>query len=193
MTDHSPKTPSYGTYREVDRSRVEFSDALETWIGLAYDALILTASSYHAVISYGELAQKVQEASGVRTKMLLANWIGRLLERVAQEAKRVGDPPLTSLCVHQDGTIGEGYVNAPKSVDDSPGDDVELYAANHRLLCYRKYARDLPSDGGSPALTSVESERRRVAARHAKRAEPPNLCRRCSTVLPVSGRCDYCD
>ena len=56
--------------------------------------------------------------------------------------------------------FGPGYARAPKSVVGEPGDDIEQYAAEHRLLCYQRYAGDLPSDGGMPALTRAEAERR---------------------------------
>jgi hypothetical protein len=124
--------------------------------------------------------------------MLLTNWIGKLLEEVARLAKEGGEPPLTSLCVHQDGTIGDGYARAPKSTPDEPGQDIELYAAEHRLLCYRKFADDLPTDGGKAALTAAESQRRARKAAKVPARRPP-VCPRCFTELPASGRCGYCD
>ena len=101
-----------GTYRVADGRRVVFADALAAWLPLAYGELLTTAEHYHAVITYGELSERVQELSGIRTRMLLANWIGQLLGQVAARAKASNEPPLTSVCVHQDGTIGEGYAGA---------------------------------------------------------------------------------
>ena len=124
-----------GTYRVADMSRVEFADALAAWVPLAHEQLIATARRYNAVIKYKQLGDHVQERSGIRTRMLLTNWIGKLLEEVARLARANGEPPLTSLCVHQDGTIGDGYARAPKSVADTAGEDIEIYAAKHRLLC----------------------------------------------------------
>jgi hypothetical protein len=181
-----------GTYRVADGTRVEFSDAMTEWIPLAYDDLIATARKYHAVTTYLELSEHVQKLSGIRTRVLLTNWIGKLLEAVAVRAKENGEPPITSLCVRQDGTIGPGYARAPKSVAGEPGADIELYAAEHRLLCYRKYAEDLPIDGGAPALTKAEVERRRRKASQAKVQTPRALCPSCFTEMPASGRCDYC-
>ncbi|WP_201308900.1 GIY-YIG nuclease family protein [Puerhibacterium puerhi] len=179
-----------GTYRVADASPVKFSEAMAVWIPLAYQELVATARKYHAVITYRELSDQVQERSGIRTRVLLTNWIGKLLEEVAVLAKTNGEPPLTSLCVHQDGTIGPGYAKAPRSVVDEPGDDIEHYAAEHRLLCYRKYAEDLPDDGGRPALTKAEAERRarKTAKEPARRPECPT----CFTTLPATGVCDYC-
>jgi hypothetical protein len=185
-------TTGPGTYRVADMSPVEFADALSAWVPLAHDELIATAKRYNAVINYTWLGEHVQERSGIRTRMLLTNWIGKLLERVAVLAKANGEPPLTSLCVHQDGTIGEGYAKAPKSVVDVVGEDIEVYAAEHRLLCYRAYeAVGLPADGGRPVLTREVAERR--AARRAAQGPPPRpTCPTCYTEIPVSGHCDYC-
>lgn len=180
----------HGTYRAIDESKVDFSDAVAAWIPLAYDELITTARRYRGVITYLELSEHVQKISGIRTRMLLTNWIGKLLEEVARRAKMNGEPPLTSLCVHQDGTIGPGYARAPKAATDEPGEDIEIYAAEHRLLCYQKYADDLPADGGAPALTKAENERRARKAARAPVRGP--VCPECSTELPASGRCDYC-
>jgi hypothetical protein len=180
-----------GTYRVADGTRVAFADALTSWVPLAYDELVAIAEHYHAVITYGGLSECVQEASGIRTRMLLANWIGQLLEQVAVRAKANSEPPLTSLCVHQDGTIGQGYARAPKSVADTPDEDIEYYAARHRLLCYQKYAKDLPADGGQPALTKAETERR--ARKKAQEPVRREFCPVHHTELPASGRCDYCD
>jgi hypothetical protein len=176
-----------GTYRESDGSRVAFAEAMATWIPLAYDELIATAGRYHAVVTYLELSEHVQEVSGVRTRTLLTNWIGKLLEEVARRAKEEGLPPLTSLCVHQNGTIGPGYARAPKATAE-PGDDIELYAAHHRLLCYQAYATDLPDDGGEPALTPAERDRRRRKAAQAPVQSP--RCPQCNIELPTSRICD---
>lgn len=178
-----------GTYRVADGTQVRLKDAIAAWVPIAYDELLTTAQHYHAVITYGELGECVQELSAIRTRMQLANWIGKLLGQVARLAKANNDPPLTSLCVHQNGTIGEGYAEAPKSVIDIPGEDIEYYAAQHRLLCYQKYANDLPADGGHPALTKAESDRRD----RRQPPHPPKVCPVHFVELPASGNCDYCD
>lgn len=100
----SLNAPMPGTYRVADGSRVEFTAAMAAWAPIAYEVLVATASRYRAVITYGELSEEIQERSGIRTRMLLANWIGKLLEYVATEAKIKDEPPLTSLCVHQAST-----------------------------------------------------------------------------------------
>jgi len=180
-----------GTYRVDDHSKVEFSEALTSWIPIAYGELLGTARRYNAVVTYKELSETVQDTSGIRTRSLLTNWIGDLLEQVALRAQASGEPPLTSLCVHQDGTIGPGYARAPKAVSDEPGDDIELYAAKHRLLCYQKYADDLPPDGGEPTFTKAVAERR--AKSIPRRVTPVVTCPVHNIAVPANGRCDFCE
>lgn len=105
-----------GTYRVEDRSPAPFSAARDVWAELAHEELREVAHRYHAVTTYKELAEKVQERSDVRTRVLLTNWIGKLLEDLATLAKVAGEPPLTALCVRQDGTIGPGYAHLPRRV-----------------------------------------------------------------------------
>jgi hypothetical protein len=186
----TPEPPTPGTYRVADGARVEFSAAMTTWVPIAHEILPATASRYHSVITYSELSEEVQERSGIRTRMLLANWIGKLLENVAIDVKARAEPPLTSLCVHQDGSIGEGYARAPKSVAGPVGDDIEVAAADHRLLCHRAYAVDLPSDGGVAALTSqVVARRARLTPRVFAQ---PEACPNCRMTVPATGVCDEC-
>ncbi|MHA6784658.1 hypothetical protein ACVGOW_27220 [Pseudonocardia saturnea] len=179
-----------GTYRVADGAKVEFSDAMATWVPLAHDELIATARAYHTVITYPELGRRVQDSSGIGTRTLLTNWIGKLLDEVARRAETTGEPPLASLCVRKDGTIGPGYARASEATTDEPREDIELFAAHHRLLCYRKYAEDLPADGGKAALTSSEHARR--AKKAAQNPVPRPKCPGCFTELPTAGHCDYC-
>lgn len=191
MVQHVGMAPAPGTYRVSDSSAVDFSTALGLWVPLAYDLLIETARRYNRWTTYLELTEHVQLASGVRTRMLIGNWSGKLLERVAQSAANRGEVPLTSLCVHQDGTIGVGYLRAPKSVEADPAADVDELAAAHRLLCYRKYATDLPADGGKPALTPKLAEAR--AKRIATSRPPAKLCPHHNMELSATGVCGLCD
>lgn len=147
------KASEHGTYYAADGSKARFKDAMAAWVPIAREVLIDVARDYNRSTTYLELTDVVQERSGIRTKSLIGNWSGRLLEDVAQHAADADEPPLTSLCVHQDGTISAGYSTAPKSVPSDPGADVDELAAQHRLLCYQRYATDLPIDGGVPTLT----------------------------------------
>jgi hypothetical protein len=193
-----------GTYQVADGSAVAFDDALNAWAAAARPALLAVAESYNRVITYRELAEDIQSAAGIRTRMLLTNWIGRVLGRVARDCQRRGEHLITALCVRQDGTVGPGYAEAAQWLDGVRPADPELHAAKERLKCYRTYAKDLPTDGGEVRLTPQEAARRRnpryrvsdysrpLAATPRPRPTP-ELCPRCFTELPLSGVCNYCD
>jgi hypothetical protein len=87
-----------GTYRQADGSAVLFADAVHAWATAAMPALAQTAQTYNGVITYAELGEEVQERTGIRTRMLLMNWIGQVLEEVAPECERRGELLLTALC-----------------------------------------------------------------------------------------------
>ena len=181
----------YGTYIEATGAKADFAEAMTTWVPVAHALLVETARSYNRTTTYKELTDLVQTRSGIRTKMLIGHWSGRLLEAVAVRSADAGEPPLTSLCVHQDGTVGEGYRSAPKSVESNPASDVDDLAAAHRLLCYRRYATDLPADGGVPTLTQ------KVAATRSKRTKDTERRRAVCSVhfmeLSATGVCPECD
>jgi hypothetical protein len=191
MGQHGAMAFTHGTFRISDGTKVEFSDALDAWVPIAHDALVETARKYNRLTTYLELTERVQQVSGIRTRMLIGNWSGKLLERVAQLAADSREVPLTSLCVHQDGTIGSGYLRAPKSIPVKPEADVDELAAEHRLLCYRKYAVDLPADGGNPDLTPKVAEAR--ARRVAQQRSPAELCPAHFIELSTTGVCSMCE
>lgn len=175
----------------VDGSTVSNSDALKAWVPIARNLLIETAKSYRSVITYKELALQVQEDSGIATPQLIMHWIGGLLEEVARDAQRRQEPPLTALCVRQNGTIGVGYMAAPRSVPLAEDLDPEEQAAIDRLLCYRAYARDLPADGGVPTLTAQVAERRAERKPVGSRLREIN-CNECWTIVPSAPNCAHC-
>lgn len=147
----------------TDGTPVPQTDALIAWADVAYDELKCVSRTYNRVINYAELRDVVQGVTGVSTNMLLQNWIGRVLEIAAQRAADAQEPPLTSLCVRGDGTIGEGYERAPRFAPPGETSDVERLAAKDRLLCYQRFATDLPEDGGTPTFTPELELRRRKA------------------------------
>ncbi|GAA2749950.1 hypothetical protein [Kitasatospora cinereorecta] len=52
---------------------VGYAEALAAWRAAAYPLLVQVAGRYRAVITYGQLGEAVQEASGIRTRSLLQN------------------------------------------------------------------------------------------------------------------------
>lgn len=184
-----------GIWKDGHRTvRVSLADAVAEWADAALDVLVDTASTYGAVIYYQDLADRVQDRTGVRTSMLLMNWIGGVLEAVLHTAVAQGRPPLTALVVRStDGGVGDGYdqslLHNRGRVVASPEERARL-AAEDRLTCYRVYASDVPSDA-RPQLTAQLERRRRRA--HPKVERPtPATCPTCFVQLPLSGRCDSC-
>jgi hypothetical protein len=84
-----------GTYRVSDGRPVAFDVALDQWVDAAKPILEGVASEYNGVISYGELAEAVQVRTGIRTNMLMPNWIGRVLGRAADWCHERQNPPLS--------------------------------------------------------------------------------------------------
>lgn len=81
------------------------------------------------------------------------------------------------------------------SAHAEPTDDVEWLAAQHRLACYRKYAHDLPADGGVATISSTVA---RARARREERARPAaprptTLCEVHFIELSASGSCALCE
>lgn len=194
-----------GTYRESDGTPVEFADALKVWTRITYERLLLVAQHYNGVVSVKQMAEHMQRASGIRTTMPASTVVAKVLELCAVQAARAGEPPLTSLCLRNDGTVGASYWKTPTADDIeiplvTADADVEAHAAEHRLLCYRRYATDLPASGGVPRLPEQVVVRRERAARALDRTRaaqretaPAQICPTCFTQLPASGRCWQCD
>ena len=178
-----------GTFRVVDGTAVEFSEAKAAWATVARPALIGIASKYRETITYKELSEEIQDATGIRTRMLLQHWIGEVLGSVSQDCHRRGEPLLSALCVNAEGSVGNGYAAV---IDETHGGplpaDLDMHAAAQRLECCRRFATDVPADGGSPALTKQERDRRR----RASPSRPKLGCPNCHLQLPASGVCDTC-
>lgn len=174
------------------------AEDVSAWTNEARRALIETAKVYHATITYGELADRIQDRTGVHTKQLLQNWIGEPLANVSDQCAENGEPLLSSLCVSKvDGTVGKGYPDAVARAYGVRPDDLELHAAEERLKCYQYFnAVDLPEDGGTPALTAqVESARRTVRERDQTQRrswDVSRTCPECHKLPSVSGVC-ACD
>jgi hypothetical protein len=184
----------HGYWHESDGTAVTPTEAYRAWAEEAYGILAGVARAYHAGITYGELAEEVQKASGVQTSVPMRRWIGKVLFLVVHRAYERGNPPLTSLVVHStDGKVGDGY----KAVLETAGhpsveDDLERehHAAAARLDCYRYFGATLPRAGGVPALAPRLQDA--IARRHPPASEPPPSCPTCHVQLPATGTCDSC-
>lgn len=162
--------------------------ALAAWTAAAVPVLERVARTYNATISYKDLGEEVQLDTGIRTRVLLMNGIGQVLGGVSRISYRRGQPMLSALCVHSDGTVGEGYGQA--ILDNYGGPlpgDLDMHAAEERLRCYQSFGADLPPGGGRPALTPQVAARRAWLARQSRADSPSRLCPSFNLALPVSG------
>jgi hypothetical protein len=188
-------TARTGFWREPGGEKVDRNNAEELWASAALGVLERVSTTYHATIQYGELAREVQGATAVRTNLLVQNWIGAVLGRVARTCHAQGLPHFTALVVHKDdGKVGEGYKEVLGLTGHGPiSDEVERenHAAISRLGCY-VWAGSAPADGGRPALSPALSRARTWAAKQRLAAKPVNVCPTCQMQLPATGVCDTC-
>lgn len=169
---------------------------MKAWGPAAHEMLVETAGRYHSTITYQQLANGVQQRTGITTRSLMMNWIGQLLEVVALHAHDAGEPPLTSLVVRSDGTVSDSYERTTALTTGGLVTDLQMRAAEDRLVCYSRYASDLPSDGGEPRLTTQEAQRRERLANAPRPVTPKaygSVCPRCFMERSVAGSCDNCD
>ena len=178
----------------ADGSAVSYDDAVVAWTAVAVPHLEAVAGTYGSFVTYKEFGEAVQDASGIRTKILLHQWVGKVLTAVTAGGPSAEAPMLTALVVRQDQGIGAGYAKAAGARDGEVPDDPELHAAKERLACYQRYGATLPSNGGEPRFTprgaAVRSGRlggsgrgapdasrpeRTAATRGVKRGSPPLL------------------
>jgi len=187
-------TTSPGFWRVADGTPVPAAEAYAAWGQAAYPVLTEVASQYHGWITYGDLGERVQRETGIRTRQLLTHWIGIVLAHVVHEAHRCGDAPLTALAVDRTGRVGSGYdlilkvAGQPVIEDDVVREDHAKFA---RYRCYQQFCLSMPPDGGVAVLTPPLAEAR-ARAKVRETAAPPPTCATCFIQLPASGICDTC-
>ena len=171
-------------------------EARSAWVPLARESLLQTAQTYNAYVTYRDLAEELQSKSGIRTKQLTHYWIGKVLGAVSHECHQLDEPLLSSLCVHQNGSVGASYGSALDETYGGPRpDDLDVAAAEERLKCYGHFGAQVPADGGQPTLTPMlaATRKKRALATRAKAAieveVERGICPECHLRLPSSGRC----
>ncbi len=200
--DPEAVVPVTGSWRET--SDVGADQSREEWTGAARETLLEAARRYRATVTAKELAIEVQRRSGIRTKQQMHYWLGEVLGRVALDSAQRDEPLLVSLCVDDDGRVGDGYAVAVRAAYGERPESPNGHAAKEQLECYRFFdAVGLPADGGSVAPPKVATAPRakKAAARKApatrrptKPADlPQTICPTCFMALPRSGICDNCD
>ena len=184
--------PAEGEWRTVQQVGGEV--ARELWAAAAYDVLRDAATTYGSTVSYKELSTQIQWLTGIATKQLLHQWVGEVLTRVGARCAAADEPLLPALCVDTRGYVGAGYAGAVAAAHLPVPDDADVHAAEQRLECYRRWASDVPEDGGS-AQVMAPRKVRPATAKKAPVAEPAPTptCPTCYMELPLTGGCNYCD
>jgi hypothetical protein len=175
---------------------VSFRDAAVAWALAAHGVLAETATGYGHFVTVEELAERVQEMSGVHTDAPTRTWMDAILRKVARRCHSAGEPPLTALCVRANHTVGDSYKYVLELAGLPTPEDLELHAAYARWQCYQAFGADVPADAGVPPLTPKVAARRavktRVAEPEPEPASAPAVCPQCFIQLPATGICQYC-
>ena len=194
---------SPGTWHDSAPTRkADWPVAVAAWVEATEAILERVAAVYGASITYEQLAEQLFDATGYRTRMMLGHWIGQVLGPVQAATLTEGKPPLSSLVVRAGtGGVGDGYVNHEHPEGFASFAERQHAAAVDRLTCYRTYCDHVP-EKAAPQMTSLylakQAGRREPASSARRRVAPPRLpspprtCTTCFTVLPATGRCDYC-
>lgn len=176
---------------------VSMDDAYDAWEPFAIALLADTAKKHDGTTTYGRLSTFVQAETGITHNALLSNWIGGLLARVIDYCQHEGTPHLSSLCVKENGSVGEGFRAVLDVKKKIAGKiilkDLDDHAAKERMECYRYFGVENPSYGEARTLTAKVAAAREARRTREHQAAMPALCKVHHTQLPATGICYYCD
>ncbi|MGY1754838.1 hypothetical protein [Blastococcus sp. SYSU D01042] len=195
-------TVAPGTWHDSEpMKKVAWHVAVAAWVEAAQPVLEKVAATYGASITYDQLAEQLFDTTGYRTRMMLGQWIGKVLGPVQAATLTGGKPPLSALVVRKGtGGVGEGYVNHEHPGGFASFAERQHAAAVDRLTCYRAYCEDVPADA-APQMTSLYLAKQSFSAgaqrttlqKSAAAPQPPRRpCPIHGMALPAGGRCDYC-
>jgi hypothetical protein len=106
----------------------------------ARDILIDVARA-GTTITYGSLAERIVEDTGIEEQHPINSWIGNVLAAIAKKNHEQSEPLLSSLVVRaSDGYVGEGYLIPVRQLLGDDADNGEEHAALQRVRCYRLFA-----------------------------------------------------
>lgn len=181
---------------QVEPEAVAQADAEAAWAELAPQVLAQVAKTYQALITHTDLAARLQDETGIRTRSNPQTWLGRVLAIAAADDVEQGRPPLTSLVVHRaHGTVGAPYAEVLRLRGQDAIDDevaLERHAAEARMECYRWADANLPADGGHSALSPRYDMVLTRGRRKARQEAEANVCPTCFMAIPPTGECDNC-
>jgi hypothetical protein len=119
---------------DEDRSR------LDRYIEAALVILVEVARAA-TTITYGSLAERIVDDTGIEERRPLNWWIGTVLGEISKVNHARNEPFLSSLVVSAtSGQVGDGYVIPVRDLLGEDPDDLEEHAALQRVRCYRFFA-----------------------------------------------------
>jgi hypothetical protein len=176
-----------------DAAEVGADEALAAWVSAARPILVEAARSYRSVVTHKELAEAVQEHSGIHTQQRVHYWIDGVLASVGRDCSAQDEPLLSALCVNREGSVGSSYAALVRELTGEEPADPDEHAAKERLACHRFFdADDLPADGGFAALVPQLANARARVRKAEVAARPVRTCPTCYMELLPSGVCDSC-
>ncbi len=133
-----------GEVVDDDGEVVPLSDdeRFERYVDAAEEILVATSLAGDT-ITYGSLAERVLEKTGIPERRPLHWWIGQVLALVAKQNFERGQPLLSSLVVRaSDGKVGDGYLIPIRQLRGEVPEDAEEHAAIERVRCYRVFNKN---------------------------------------------------
>lgn len=119
---------------------LEEQDRFALYVDAAYSILADVARSGGATITYGSLAERVLDATGIEESRPLHWWIGDVLEKLSRRNLEAGEPLMSSMVVRAaTGQVSGGYVEMVRNLLGEDADDAEEHAALHRVRCHRYF------------------------------------------------------
>jgi len=164
-------------YRVRDARPMTWGDAMRAWAPIAQRVLYETSVSDRATITLEELAEIVQEESGVRTKEAVSTWITRLTDRVT-----AADPDIPIPVPPAPTKARATRAAAPKRAKPATGATPTAAASSATIT------------GSTPAVPATSAAPKATAAPKRPRGAEPEvtICPTCFMALPASGICDNC-
>ena len=93
-----------------DEQPVTREEAEKAWTVEAQQVLTRVAGTYRATIESNELANELQQATGIHTRSQVRTWLGSVLTTMARQGHELGEPPLAALVVQKStGMVGTRY------------------------------------------------------------------------------------
>ena len=129
-----------GTAAAIDAADVveEDQDRYAIYVEAAFDILADAARSGVGKITYGSLAERIAENTGIEENRPLNWWIGDVLERLSRRNQENGEPLMSSMVVRTaTGQVGPGYRDMLRNLFGEHPEDAEEHAALQRVRCHR--------------------------------------------------------